>query len=98
MFWNNVKQQLDTLGMTQKELAEKTGISIGTIRNQICREVIPDAVSAVKIARVLKTSVEYLATGKDTHTKETAQAIDELKRLKHTLLKALSESSDYTFS
>lgn len=98
MFWNNVKQQLDTLGMTQKELAEKTGISIGTIRNQICREVIPDAVSAVKIARVLKTSVEYLVTGKDTHTKETAQAIDELKRLKHTLLKALSESSDYTFS
>ena len=84
--------------MTQKELAAKTGLSIGTIRNQICREVIPDAISAVKIARTLKTSVEYLVTGEDTHTEQTQQAIDELNRLKHSLLKALSESSDYTFS
>lgn len=49
----------------QKELSEKTGISINTIRNYINgHNAIPSAELAVKIANVLGVSVEYLVTGK----------------------------------
>lgn len=97
-FLERVKEMQVSKNLTQIDLAEKSGISLYTIRGWFSKDLKPDVFSAVKIAQALGTSVEYLATGKDTHTKETAQAIDELKRLKHTLLKALSESSDYTSS
>lgn len=77
MFWNNVKAELDYLGLSQKELSARTGINLGTLKNQICRNVIPDAVSAVKIAKVLNTTVEYLVTGKDENA--AAKELTELK-------------------
>lgn len=77
MFWNNVKAELEYLGLSQKELSAKTGINLGTLKNQICRNVIPDAESAVKIAKVLNTTVEYLVTGKDENT--AAKELTELK-------------------
>jgi transcriptional regulator with XRE-family HTH domain len=77
MFWNNVKELLDIQNLTQKELSAKTGINLGTLKNQICREVIPDAVEAVAIAKALKTTVEFLVTGKDENA--AAQELTELK-------------------
>lgn len=77
MFWNNVKELLDIQNLTQKELSAKTGINLGTLKNQICREVIPDAVEAVAIAKALKTTVEFLVTGKDENA--AAQELNELK-------------------
>ena len=63
MFWNNVKERLDYLGMTQKQLAAEAGLNIGTLKNQICKNVIPDTVSTIKIAKVLNTTVESLVLG-----------------------------------
>ena len=77
MFWNNVKELLDIQNLTQKELSAKTGINLGTLKNQICREVIPDAVEAVAIAKALKTTVEFLVTGKDENA--ASQELTELK-------------------
>ena len=77
MFWNNVKAELDYLGLSQKELSARTGINLGTLKNQICRNVIPDAVSAVKIAKVLNTTVEYLVTGENENKAE--KELTELK-------------------
>ncbi len=77
MFWNNVKAELDYLGLSQKELSARTGINLGTLKNQICRNVIPDAVSAVKIAKVLNTTVEYLVTGEEENKAE--KELNELK-------------------
>ena len=77
MFWNNVKDLLEINNLTQKELSAKTEINLGTLKNQICRNVIPDAVSAVKIAQALNTTVEYLVTGKDDNT--AAKELTELK-------------------
>ena len=77
MFWNNVKELLDILNLTQKELSAKTGINLGTLKNQICREVIPDAVEAVAIAKALNTTVEYLVTGENNN--KAAQELNELK-------------------
>lgn len=77
MFWNNVKELLDIQNLTQKELSAKTGINLGTLKNQICREVIPDAVEAVAIAQALNTTVEYLVTGENNN--QAAQELTELK-------------------
>lgn len=63
MFWNNVKSELDYLGITQKELADKSGINLGTLKNQICRNVIPNIEDGYRIASALNVSVEYLLTG-----------------------------------
>lgn len=77
MFWDNVKELLDIQDVTQKELAAKTEINLGTLKNQICRNVIPDAIEAVKIAKALNTSVEYLVTGKDDNAAK--RELTELK-------------------
>lgn len=63
MFWNNVKSELDYQGISQKELAAKANLNIGTIRNQITREIIPDLDSAYKIAQALNQPLEYLING-----------------------------------
>lgn len=77
MFWNNVKELLDLKNLTQKELSALTGINLGTLKNQICRNVIPDAESAVKIAKALNTTVEYLVTGIDEN--KAQKELTELK-------------------
>ncbi len=80
MFWNNVKNLLDISNLTQKELSALTDINLGTLKNQICRNVIPDAIEAVKIAKALNTTVEFLVTGKEEN-----QAEKELTELKAKL-------------
>ena len=77
MFWKIVKELLDIQNLTQKELSAKTGINLGTLKNQICREVIPDAVEAVAIAKALNTTVEYLVTGENDNA--AARELTELK-------------------
>ena len=64
-FWNNVKSELDYNLLSQKELAAKTEISYNTIQSWITKNRLPDAKDAVKIAKVLDVSVEYLVTGQE---------------------------------
>ena len=66
-FKENLKSELAYKGMLVKELAEKTGISRHTLDNYLnVREHIPTLDVAVKIAKALGVSVEYLATGEET--------------------------------
>ena len=62
-FLNRVRDELDYMGLSQKELAEKTGISVNTIRGWFSKNLTPDVVAAVKVAKVLNVSVEYLVSG-----------------------------------
>jgi transcriptional regulator with XRE-family HTH domain len=63
-FKENVKLELSYSGMMVKELAVTTGISKHTIDNYLnVRSCAPSAEAAVKIARALGVSVEYLVTG-----------------------------------
>ncbi|MDR2102495.1 MAG: helix-turn-helix domain-containing protein [Treponema sp.] len=65
-FRENLKSELAYKGMPVKELAALSGISRHTLDNYLnVREHIPSADIAVKIARVLNVSVEYLVTGED---------------------------------
>ena len=62
-FITRVRDELEYKGLTQKELAELTGISINTIRGWVSKDLVPDVFSAVKVAKALDVPVEYLANG-----------------------------------
>ena len=63
-FKENLKSELIYKDMLVKELAIKAGISRHTLDNYLnVRNHIPTIDIAVKIARALGVSVEYLATG-----------------------------------
>jgi transcriptional regulator with XRE-family HTH domain len=52
--------------LTVKELAKKSGVTHWAIHSWFKDLAkIPNAVNAVAVAKVLKTSVEYLITGED---------------------------------
>jgi transcriptional regulator with XRE-family HTH domain len=65
-FRENLKSELAYQDMLVKELAVTTGISRHTLDNYLnVRERMPTADVAVKIARALGVSVEYLVTGEE---------------------------------
>jgi len=60
-FRENLRDTLEFIGMEQKELAEKTGLSLKTIENYVKKESsIPSADKAVLIAQAIGVTVEYL--------------------------------------
>ena len=66
-FRENLKAELSYSGMLVKELAAKTGLKKHTIDNYLSiRGRMPGADAAVRIARALGVSVEYLITGLET--------------------------------
>ena len=68
-FWQNVKDELNYRGISQKELAKSISESYNTLQTWIKNDRYPDARQAVKIAKFLNTSVEYLVNGKDEKIK-----------------------------
>lgn len=67
-FKENLKLELSYQDIIVKELASLTGISKHTLDNYLnLRERIPSADVAVKIAKVLGVTVEYLVTGEDSY-------------------------------
>lgn len=64
-FWNGVKPLIKKNGLTQAKLAEICNIPFGTLQGWIAKSVLPDVLSAQKIASALNTTVEYLITGKN---------------------------------
>ena len=65
-FKENLKEELTYKGMLVKDLAEKTGLNQASLSNYLRENSsIPSADIAVKIAKALNVSVEYLVSGKD---------------------------------
>ena len=59
-----MKNELEYQDIKVKELAAKTGINRKTLDNYLTKSANdPSVTNAVKIARVLNVSVEYLVTG-----------------------------------
>nr|WP_318660708.1 helix-turn-helix transcriptional regulator [uncultured Treponema sp.] len=59
-FWKNVEKELDFKGISRKELAFKADIAYTGIGLGIERDSMPGADTALKVARVLDVSIEYL--------------------------------------
>jgi transcriptional regulator with XRE-family HTH domain len=73
-FKENLKSELLYQDMQVKELAIKTGISRHTLDNYLnVRENMPTADIAVKIAKELGVTVEYLITGEENQTEKLMQ-------------------------
>lgn len=65
-FWERVDEELEYKGMNRKSLATEAGFNLGNIGKGIQLGSSPSADTAVKIAKVLNVSVEYLVTGQDS--------------------------------
>ena len=80
-FKDNLKSELRFTGMMVKELSAITGIKRHTLDNYLnTHNSIPNAVTAVKIARALGVTVEYLVTGKDYYDdKKLTKLPDDLQ-------------------
>lgn len=75
LFAENLKVELIYNGYKIKEFAEIIGVPYTTMLSYLgCKNKIPRVDVAVKIAKVLHTSVEYLITGKE---------IDRTKIVRH---------------
>ena len=80
-FWKNVKDELEYQNLTQKELANAISESYNTLQTWIKNDRYPDARQAVNIAKILRTSVEFLVTGKDEKiTANNDRAIELLEK------------------
>ena len=77
IFLERLKDELSYQSLTQKELAEKTGISVNTIRGWFSKDLVPDVFNAVKVAQALGITVEYLVTG--TEENQAEKELTELK-------------------
>jgi transcriptional regulator with XRE-family HTH domain len=76
-FKDNLKSELAYSGMLVKELASKSGVNKFSIDNYLNkRGQIPSVEAAVKIARVLGVSVEYLVTGKEQKQTEPPLSLE----------------------
>ena len=70
-FRENLRAELDYLGLTVKELSLKTGIAKGTLDCYLgVRASMPPADIATKIANALGVTVEYLVTGQETQKQD----------------------------
>ena len=91
-FRENLRETIDFCGLEQKELAHKTNISLRSIENYLSdNSSIPSADKAVKIAKVLGVTVEYLVTGIDTSTKSSVPSIHGIDEEILQLLKLLKK-------
>ena len=63
-FRTRLREQIDYLGLTDKEVAAKAGITKRSLDTYVgARACMPAADIAVKLANVLGVSVEWLITG-----------------------------------
>ena len=71
-FGKNLRNELDYQGVTVKELSAKTGIPIASLDCYLgTRATVPAVDTAVKIARTLQVSVEYLVNGEMASTENS---------------------------
>ena len=86
-FRENLKSELAYSGMLVKELAAQTGLKKHTIDNYLSvRGRMPSADAAVRIARALGVSVEYLVTGFEAPEKnKISDNSPEVRQIARTL-------------
>ena len=81
-FWSHVKSAMKSQDLTQEQLTAKCGLNLPTFRGWIARSIIPDVISAYKIATVLGTTVEALVMGESPDDPYRAKYENLYRRLK----------------
>jgi len=96
-FRENLREALDYNGLEQKELAYEANVSLRNIENYLREDAsIPMADKAVRIAKALGVTVEYLVTGKnapaeantfiDPEVRKFLRVIKKLPKNKQTII------------
>lgn len=83
-FWKNVAIELEYKGLERKDLSYKSNVPMSTIHKGMERDSIPSADTAVRIAKVLEVSLEYLLDmpeNEDTLQKKEALDIQKVIKL-----------------
>ncbi len=85
-FSDRLREEIDYLGLTRKELAYKANIKIRALDMYIGSQgSMPPADVAVRLAKALNVTVEYLVTGEKTKSDnvyaEPSQIQKDLNRL-----------------
>jgi len=85
-FADRLREEIEYIGISQKELAERAGIKKRALDMYVgYRESMPPADVAVRLAKVLQVSVEYLVTGFDEKREELnhyyKMMLSDLKKL-----------------
>ena len=94
-FRENLRAAIEYSGLEQKELAHKTKIPLRSIENYLRENAsIPSADKAVQISHVLGVTVEYLVTGKNSHSEVFTSGDVEIKKLIH-YIKKLPKDKQY---
>jgi len=97
-FWERVDDLLDRNDINKKTLAYEAGFDASNITKGIKNNNVPSAETAVKIAKVLGVSVEYLVNGTETtkspSLKETEQKQLRLYRKYHNLIEKMESFSE----
>lgn len=98
-FGDNLREMMKVMDVRAEELSALTDISVDTINSYLkTNGSIPSADKAVKIAKVLNTSVEFLVTGFESEKIPFPQYdIFKMRRYAKTIdqLDSLPESSRY---
>ena len=91
-FKENLKSELDYQGMLLKELSLKCGLKKQTLDNYLStHNSVPNAEIAVKIAKALGTTVEYLITGENSKNSNESSS-EEIKNLVSSFKKLSPEN------
>jgi transcriptional regulator with XRE-family HTH domain len=77
-FWKNVENELEYQNISRKDLAQRAGFAVSGISLGISNDSVPSADVAVRIAKVLNVSVEYLVTGKNTKNEKITPQMNQL--------------------
>lgn len=85
-FKDRLRDEIEYKGMLIKELSAAVGISNSTFLSYIdARGTLPNVETAVKIAKTLGVSVEYLVTGTDSINNQQNEEIKYIIRDLQTL-------------
>ncbi len=84
-FKDRLVEELGYQGLSNKEFAQKLGISLGTLGMYLYRNSMPSADIAVKMATALNTTTEYLVTGEENGIKQNSKADWQKKEIMHIL-------------
>ena len=87
-FWDIVNAYLDSNGLELAWLARRAGVSRDTLSSQRTRDTVPRLDTACAIARVMRCSLEYLATG------EKVGLPDDLDQISRQICDALADLDD----
>jgi transcriptional regulator with XRE-family HTH domain len=93
-FRKNLRDELEYQDLTVKELAAKSGVAKGALDCYVGKQAsIPPATTAVKIARALGVSVEYLVSGQKPRHEEIVVLSSPRIRAMLKIFKDLDEES-----